>query len=191
MATGKEAGGVAVETVFYMNIQVLNSDLKLLKVNPYYQNINLPTHKGSKDEWLYGKINPTNPPGCRGSGLPDVSSSTKPLLLVNNWKCNWSQCIWMSWAQPTADSPVQALQKSSPLTIKLNFSLNRLALRMTDAWNLIKTWVDSFLVGFLKTWIILIPLSTRCSLWVRLHSQAHLLWPRYEFCWENLRLKLP
>ena len=50
MTTGKEAGGVAVETVFYMNIQVLNSDLKLLKVNPYYQNINLPTHKGSKDE---------------------------------------------------------------------------------------------------------------------------------------------
>ena len=48
--TEKEAGGVAVETVFYINIQVLNSDLKLLKVNPYYQNINLPTHKGSKDE---------------------------------------------------------------------------------------------------------------------------------------------
>ena len=61
----------------------------------------------------------------------------------------------MSWAQPTADSPVQALQKSSPLTIKLNFSLNRLALRITDAWYLIKTWVDSFLVGFFKTWIIL------------------------------------
>ena len=27
MTTGKEAGGVAVETVFYINIQVLNSDL--------------------------------------------------------------------------------------------------------------------------------------------------------------------
>ena len=32
MTTGKEAGGVAVETVFYINIQVLNSDL-LTKIN--------------------------------------------------------------------------------------------------------------------------------------------------------------